>query len=143
MKFPGTKELLETYRRDRKDAQRFGLGLGLLFTVLAAAAFFRARPELADRYWPVALILIGLALLFPLPLWPLQRLAAFIIRAIQWLITQLSLAVVFYTVFTPVGLFLRIIGKDMLDRKLEPGKESYWTIRERKEYSPEDDEKQF
>jgi hypothetical protein len=133
----------KAYARDRKDAQRFGIGLALLFTVLTAVAFFRGRPELTDRYYPVALTLIALALLFPLPLWPLQKLAASVIKAIAWLNTQAVLALVFYLLFAPIGLFLRIIRKDMLNRNLEPEKKSYWLIRESKKYNPADDEKQF
>ncbi len=135
--------LRKAYARDRKDAQRFGLGLALLFTVLTAIAFFRGRPELTSRYYPVALTLIALALLFPLPLWPLQRLATAVIKAIAWLNTQVVLALVFYLLFVPIGLFLRIIKKDMLNRNPEPEKNSYWLIREKTEYSPSDDEKQF
>lgn len=143
MNMPSYKSIRRAYDSGRKDAQRFGLGLALLFSVLAAAAFFRGRPDIAQRYYPVALALAALALLFPPPLWPLQRLAALIIRGIAWLNTQVMLALVFYLVFAPVGIVLRILGRDMLDRKIQPNRDSYWIPREGKDYRPEDDEKQY
>jgi hypothetical protein len=143
VRLPSVQELRQAYELERSDAQRFGLGLALLFSVLTAAAFFRGRPELVQAYYPAAIILVALALLFPLPLWPLQRLAAAIIKLIAWLNTKVTLALTFYLLFTPIALFLRIIGKDMLDRKIDKQKDSYWIQRQIKEYSPQDDEKQF
>jgi len=40
------------------------------------------------------------------------------------------LAVLFYLFFTPVAFILRLFGKDLLNKKLDKNKESYWTNRE-------------
>lgn len=39
---------------------------------------------------------------------------------------ELVLAVVFYGVIVPMGAFFRLIGRDALQQKLEPGASSYW-----------------
>ena len=44
----------------------------------------------------------------------------------KYIMTRVILILVFFLVFTPVGLFLKIYGKDLLDRKIEEGRESYW-----------------
>jgi len=36
------------------------------------------------------------------------------------------LSVIFYVVFGSVGIFLRVIRKDLLNEKIEPHKKSYW-----------------
>ncbi len=45
---------------------------------------------------------------------------------IGWLISHLLMALFFFGVFLPTGLFFRIIGRDALCRKTEKQKDSYW-----------------
>ncbi len=44
---------------------------------------------------------------------------------IGWTISRIVLAAMFYLVFTPVGLFFRITGRDALGLNRRPGR-SYW-----------------
>jgi hypothetical protein len=46
---------------------------------------------------------------------------------IGWLVSQLALAVLFYGIFTPVGLWFRLRGRDPLGRRSPPKPDSYWT----------------
>ena len=45
---------------------------------------------------------------------------------IGWTISQVMLLVMFYGLFTPVGLLFRLIGRDPLQRVRSSGRESYW-----------------
>jgi hypothetical protein len=45
---------------------------------------------------------------------------------IGWVMSHVILAVIFYGVFTPVGLLFRLIGRDALQRRLEPNAVTYW-----------------
>jgi hypothetical protein len=49
---------------------------------------------------------------------------------IGWVISHVVLAVVFYLVITPIGVVLRLVSRDPLDRRLEPTRPSYWTERD-------------
>ena len=60
-----------------------------------------------------------------------------------WLNTRLVLGVIFYLVVTPVGLILRMLGKDPLDRKMDRSTGSYWKVRERKPLDVERYERLF
>jgi hypothetical protein len=60
-----------------------------------------------------------------------------------WLNTRLILSIMFYLVFSPIGLLMRLFGVDMLDRKIEKNKESYWKNKDKKEFKPGDYERQF
>jgi len=44
-------------------------------------------------------------------------------------ITGVMLSLMFYCVFGIVGIVLRLLGKDLLNEKLEPEKSSYWIKR--------------
>lgn len=48
------------------------------------------------------------------------------VSPIGWIVIKLILAALFYGVFTPIGLCFRLLGRDTLDLKLQPGRESYW-----------------
>ena len=40
-----------------------------------------------------------------------------------------AMAVLFYGVFTPIGLFFRLIGRDPLHRRFQPEADTYWVAR--------------
>ena len=46
---------------------------------------------------------------------------------IGWTVSQAMLAVMFYGLFTPIGLLFRLIGRDPLHRARRPDLETYWT----------------
>ena len=46
---------------------------------------------------------------------------------IGWTVSQVMLALMFYGLFTPIGLLFRLLGRDALQRTRRPEVESYWT----------------
>lgn len=63
-------------------------------------------------------------------------------HALGWLNTRIILTLVYILIFTPIALFFRLIGKDLMERRLE-AVESYWLKRGIKEFKPEDYRRQF
>ncbi|MGO9018853.1 MAG: SxtJ family membrane protein [Syntrophobacteraceae bacterium] len=57
--------------------------------------------------------------------------------------SHIVLALVYYIVLTPIGLFMRIMGKDRLTLRFDPMIDSYWIKRKDKEWSMEKYEKMF
>ena len=51
--------------------------------------------------------------------------------AIGRVTSKIILFILFFLLFTPIALFFRVIGKDLLDKKIRRDKKSYWI--ERKE----------
>jgi hypothetical protein len=45
-----------------------------------------------------------------------------------FVMTRVILTLMYYLVFTPVGLLMRALGRDPMQRKL--GAESYWIVKE-------------
>lgn len=82
-------------------------------------------------------IRIGLALKYIYRLWMKLGLV------LSWINTRLILIILFYLLFTPMGIVMRMFGVDLLDRKIEKGKDSYWRKKEKKEFNPPDYERQF
>ena len=45
---------------------------------------------------------------------------------IGFLLSHVLLASIYYLVMTPIGLVFRLIGRDVLGRKLDPSAKTYW-----------------
>ena len=45
---------------------------------------------------------------------------------LAWVNTRIILIVMFYLVFTPIGLIMKLFGSDQLGLRMEKEKESYW-----------------
>ena len=90
---------------------RAGSG-GLVATVWLAAIVVPSIGWCAPGF--MRLVYIGMSLLaFPLGL----------------VVSYLVLAVVYYCVFTPIGLLMRSVGHDPMERRYDHTAESYWVAR--------------
>jgi len=55
-----------------------------------------------------------------------------ITRTIGTVITGFVLSLLFFLIVTPVGLLMRLLGKDPLDKKIEKDRHSYWVDKDLK-----------
>jgi uncharacterized protein involved in cysteine biosynthesis len=60
-----------------------------------------------------------------------------------WIITRFFLLIIFYFLFTPMGLIIKLLRIDFLDRKIDRRKESYWKEKEKDTLGKLGYEKQF
>ena len=60
-----------------------------------------------------------------------------------WFMTRVILSLLFYLVFTPIGLILRFFGKQFLELSWDNSKESYWNFRVNEDIKKGSYEKQF
>lgn len=111
------------------DLRKFGLVVGGVFCALGLWFFLRHKPF----YWYVLV-----------PGVPLVLLGALLPRSLKWIyagwmtlamilgavVSTVLLTLLFFLVVTPTGLFARLVGKDFLSQRLEPGAASYWILRD-------------
>ena len=72
-----------------------------------------------------ALLFIALAAAIPSALGYPYRVWMLISHVVGWINTRVVLSLVFYFVFTPVALVMRLIGRDTMQRKFEPDAATY------------------
>ena len=118
----------EPAKLDKKQLRTFGLmtggivaGLfGLLFPWIFGAAY---------PYWPwvVAVVLAVWSLALPASLDPVYRRWMKLGEVLSRITTPVILGIVFYAVFTPVGLVMRLVRHDPMKRPLDTQLESYRT----------------
>jgi hypothetical protein len=112
-------------KADAKELRTFGLVLGVLFV-----AFFGVVPILRHRatpLWPwiLASILWLMALIWPVSLSYLHRVWTRLGLALGWVNTRVILTLLFTLTIVPVGLVMRLFGRDRMARKLDPEGTTY------------------
>lgn len=103
---------------------------GLIMGGAIALIFGVAVPWLWDatwRAWPwlVAAALVGVALTSPRLLKRLYAAWMRIGHVLNWLISRVTLALVYYVVVVPMGAVMRLFKHDPLRRRFEQDAESY------------------
>jgi hypothetical protein len=109
------------------DVERnFGLIVGGVFVALASWWLFRGKfHEIAPWVLGLGALLATSGLLFPRLLVLPNRLWMGLAEVLSFIMTWLILAIVFFLLVTPLGLFRRISGGDSLNRRAAPA-DSYW-----------------
>jgi ABC-type sugar transport system permease subunit len=119
-----------------KEPTRLELRLfGVLFAAFCGLVGSLLRWQAGAGAAALAVWGVGIAFLlvyYAVP--PIQRVA---FRAwirvtfpIGWTVSHAVLAVVWYGIFTPIGLLLRLSGRDVLKRRFERGAPTYWVAHE-------------
>ena len=79
--------------------------------------------------WAAAALCAVVAAVAPRALWPLYVTLTAVTLPIGLVVSHVVLALLFYGVFTPMALIFRVIGRDSLRRKFDPGAGTYWVQR--------------
>ena len=111
---------------DRKGLRDFGLTTGIAIVVIFGLFF----PWLLERPWPtwpwvIAGMLWFLALLGPQWLRPVYRGWMKFGLLASRVMTPLVLGIVYFVIISPMAIIMRLLGKDPLQRSLDPEQESY------------------
>jgi len=114
---------------ETKELRSFGLIVGGIFSVIGLwPLVFRSE---TPRLWALALGagLIGLGVVIPRSLNHVHNVWMRIGHALGWINTRILLGVIFYGLITPMGLFLRLLGKDAMRRALVQETPTYRIVR--------------
>ena len=127
-----TGTLHEDLRRDDVTTgpsdRKFGLTLGTILALIAVVKGFERSPW--GGIWGVlALLLIGSALLRPSLLSTPNQIWLKLGLLLHRIVNPVIMAVLFYGTFLPIGLLMRLLGKDPLRLKLDKTAASYWLSR--------------
>ena len=112
-----------------KELRQFGFTLGIFLTVLASLWIWRHKSH-ADIILVLAVFFLSLGMVAPGALKPFQKVWMSLALVMGAIMSRLVLCILFYTVITPIGLFLRLSGKDPLNKKWREKKESFWSDRD-------------
>ena len=123
------------------DGRKFAFPVGIAFGVLAGIALWRGHPTLATGFAVLSGALLVAGLVMPARLGPVQRGWMAFAHAISKVTTPIFLGIVFFLVFTPFGLLMRLFGRRPLNRRTADG--TWWVARAPEARQRLDMERQF
>lgn len=120
----------------------FGLVFAAFFAIVALLPLLRGGDLRSWALFPAAAFLV-LAIVRPALLAPFNRLWTRFGLLLHKVVNPVVLGLLFVLAVTPVGLVMRLMGKDPLKRRFEPEAASYWIPREDVGPAPETMRNQF
>ena len=104
----------------------------IFFIVFLIISFWPTIEGQSLRFWSLAIALIFLVfgLLNSKLLSPLNLIWIKFGEALGRIIAPIAMGIVYFIIITPIGLFMRLIGKDLLRTKFSKNN-SYWIKREK------------
>ena len=108
----------------------FGLVFFVIFIIIAL------WPLLNDgniRIWSiiVSIIFLILGLLNSKILTPFNKLWMRLGALLGTIVSPIVMGVVYFGIITPIGLIMKLFGKDVLNLKLDKNKKTYWTLKKK------------
>lgn len=110
----------------KTDLRKFGFIMGGMFALM----FGLLLPWLFDtsiKAWPFIVLAVfwALALFVPQILRPVNAIWLKIGNVLGWVNSRIILGIMFFLLIFPIGILLKLFGKDSMNRKLSDQDESY------------------
>ncbi|MDD5224882.1 MAG: SxtJ family membrane protein [bacterium] len=121
------------------EDKKFGLALTSALALVGGLSCWRGHAILSLVFGIVAAVTLAVLFLAP----RLMKYPRAGLMAVGWFNGQLILALVFYLVFTPMGVLMRVFGKDPLAKNWDKSLDSYWILKEKTVFDPKNVERQF
>jgi hypothetical protein len=120
--------LTERPKTGRKEIRSFGLLFATLSVLAGAFLIWKGN----QHFWiafGIAGIFLLTGLFMPRVLGPFYRIWMRFAAILAWVNTRILLTVFFMVILTPIGLIMRLLGKDLLNQKFDRSAQSYWVKR--------------
>lgn len=135
-------EEIKNIKSGKSELRKFGITIGIVLGLLGGLLLWRGKDNYT-YFLLLSTVFIFLGLVLPIVLKPIQKAWMTFAVILGWFMTRFILSILFYVVFTSIGLILRLFGKQFLDLKMDNSKKSYWNYRKTREFKKSDYERQF
>jgi len=136
-------EKKEDGKVEKKELRKFGLILLVVMAAVGSLWLWRERETAAYVFYSIAAYALVATLALPVALKPARWLLMKFAHVMGWFNTRLILIILYYLLFTPIGLVMRLFGKDLLNKKIDREAESYWIPRKKEPFDRKRYERQF
>ena len=128
---------------DKTQIRKFGLALATLLMGVGLWKYYKGQMTASHILLLAGALSLISALFFQPVIKPVYILMMKAAHILGWINTRILLAFIYYIVLTPIGLTMRVFGKDILDQKIEPHKTDYWVKREKLVFEKNSYENQY
>ena len=110
--------------------RNFGLVFFIVFLIVGIWPLTNEEPF---RIWSVIIssVFLVLGLMNSKLLTPLNKLWFKFGMILGAIVAPIVMGVIFFLVVTPIGLVMKIMGKDLLNKKYDKAKKTYWIKRDK------------
>ena len=122
--------MIENSKIKMGSNRSFGVVFFVVFLLIAIFPLMNAN---SIKVIPLAisLIFLLLGLINSKLLTPLNKIWFKFGMALGAIVAPIVMALIFFLVVTPIGIFMRLIGKDLLNKKYDKNISSYWIKRDK------------
>ena len=133
---------IKSIKGTKPEFRKFGLTIGVFLLVIAGFLFWKQRPSFPYfAYIGGGFALLGLAA--PIILKPIYKVWMSFAVVMGFVMTRVILTVLYFGMFTPIALLTKLLGKDLLDQRLDKNAASYWVQRPATTFVPKSAENMF
>jgi len=118
-------EDIKNIKSTKKELREFGLTIGIILLILGGIALWRGK-EIAPYFLGVGAALAVSGIVLPAVLKPFQKVWMGFSVVMGFFMSRLILLILFFLVLTPMSILTRILGKDILDQRIDKDAGSYW-----------------
>ena len=121
-------EEIKNIKSEKSDLRKFGITIGVILLIIAGFLFWKEKESFQILLtFGVAIYVLGFAI--PVALKPIYWIWMIFATILGWVMTRVILSLLFYTIITPIGLILRLFGKQFLELKWNSNNSTYWNYR--------------
>ena len=135
-------EEIKNIKSKKSDLRNFGITVGIILLVISGFLFWKEK-ESYQIFSGIGITLSLIAIAIPSVLKPVYWIWMIFAIILGWFMTRVILSLLFFLIFTSIGLTLRLFGKQFLELRWDKSKESYWNFRTNEHLQNENYEKQF
>ncbi len=114
------------FKPSSRKVRQFALLWLLFFGLLAVSSADQGHWWACLGVASAAIVGALTGLLKPALLRPIYTGWMVLVFPVSWVVSHLMLALLFFGVFTPLALLLKLTGRDALQRRIQPGSKTYW-----------------
>jgi hypothetical protein len=135
---------LKKLKQDRAALRNFGLTMAAALALIGVAMHFVGHhPRRAFWTWVVAAAFLFFGLVAPRALKGIHRAWMALAFVLGWFVSRIILGVIFFGIITPIGVVMKLAGKDVLHEKIDRSAMTYWIPRDAAAEDPKRCEKPF
>ena len=119
-----------------EEIRKFGLVIAIALGVVGSFVYYKSGSFNVPQWlWGIGLLFLILGFILPSVLRPIYKIWMLFAFFIGGIVSRVILTVLFYVVLTPIGLVMRIFGKDILNKTLDKNQRSYWVKKDLSGYT--------
>jgi hypothetical protein len=125
---------IQLIKTNKKELQKFGLTFSIILGIIGGFLLYKGN---TNTYWflSAGALFLFLGMFLPQSLKLIYKIWMGLALIIGWFMSRLILSALFYMIVTPIGLCMRLVGKDFLNQKFDKSAETYWIKRDKEEFA--------